>query len=278
MSPITLPDPADKWIVGMIHLPSLPGAAQGHDRTMDEIIEFACRDARALADGGMDAILLQNAQDHPPRKTVPSATVAAYAVVAAAVRRATDLPLGISVLKSDPAASLAIALAADARFVRLKSYVGAEVGAEGLVEGCAADTVRIRRELGAERQIEIWADAIQPTSKPLGGASVAELASWCVDFGQADRVIVTGGSLEESIQFVAQARSRVGVPVILGGGAEPANARRALEASDGIIVGRFLRGRSLAGPVFDTLVRAVVDAARASPDARAEQTTGAALG
>lgn len=264
-------DASSKWIVGMIHLPSLPGAADGGDLSIERISELACRDARALADGGMDAILLQNAQDHPPRKTVPAATIAAYAVVAAAVRRVTELPLGISVLKSDPAASFAIAVAADARFVRLKTYVGAEIGAEGLVEGCAAEAVRLRHEVGAERRIEIWADAIQPTSKPLGGASVADLASWCVDFGQADRIVVTGTNLAESIQFVEQARSRVAVPVILGGGADEATAERALSASDGLIIGRFLRGGSLAGPISPTLVRAVVAAARPAADGRIEQ-------
>jgi len=263
-------DARAKWIVGMIHLPSLPGAANAGDWSIERIIELACGDARALADGGMDAILLQNAQDHPPRKTVPAATIAAYAVVAAAVRRVTELPIGISVLKSDPAASFAIAIAADARFVRLKTYVGAEIGAEGLVEGCAAEAVRLRREVGAEHRIEIWADAIQPTSKPVGGASVADLASWCVDFGQADRVVVTGVNLAESIQFVEQARSRVAVPVILGGGADEANAERALAASDGLIIGRFLRGGSLAGSISPSRVRAVVAAARPAADARAE--------
>lgn len=262
MSPVEPSNFGAKWIVGMIHLPSLPGAANASDSSIETIIDVACRDARALADGGMDAILLQNAQDHPPRPTVPVATVAAFAVVAAAVRRTSDLPLGISVLKSDPAASFAIALAADAKFVRLKTYVGAEIGAEGLVEGCAAEAVRIRREIGAARRIEIWADAIQPTSKPLGGASVADLASWCVDFGQADRVVVTGRNLAESIEFVEQTRTRVSVPVILGGGAEAANAERALAASDGLIIGRFLRGGSLANPVSPALVRAVVMAAR----------------
>lgn len=263
------PETGDKWIVGMIHLPSLPGAAGGGEWSVERIIEFACADAHAVAAGGMDAILLQNAQDHPPRKTVPAATIAAYAVVAAAVRRVTELPIGISVLKSDPAASFAIAVAADACFVRLKTYVGAEIGAEGLVEGCAAEAVRLRRQIGAERRIEIWADAIQPTSRPLGGTSVADLASWCVDFGQADRLIVTGANLDESIQFVEQARSRVGVPVILGGGADAANAERALAASDGLIVGRFLRGGSLAGPISPALVRDVVTAVRPAAGARA---------
>ena len=69
-------------------------------------------------------------------------------------------------------------------------------------------------------------------------------------------------SLAESIEFVEEARTGVSVPVILGGGADAANAERALAASDGLIIGRFLRGGSLANPVSPALVRAVVAAAR----------------
>lgn len=242
----------------MIHLPPLPGAPNADETPMAAIIEAACADAMHLAEGGVDAILLQNANDHPPRTTVPPATVAAYAVVASAVRRAMDVPIGISVLKSDPAASFAIAVAADASFVRLKSYVGVEVGAEGLVSGCAAEAVRLRRETRAFGSIEIWADAIQPTSRPLGDVSVGDLASWCVDFGKADRVIITGGSLDESLAMIATARMRVSAPLILGGGVEPTTARRALEAAEGIIVGRYLRGRSLTAEIDPERLRALM--------------------
>lgn len=251
-----------KPVVGMIHLPSLPGAPNADGRSASSIVEAAGEDARRLTEGGVDAILLQNANDHPPRRTVPVATVAAYAVVAAAVRQVTHLPLGISVLKSDAAASLAIAVAADADFVRLKSYVGVEIGAEGLVEGCAAEAVRLRRELGAVGRIDIWADAIQPTSSPLADVSVAELAEWCVAFGVADRVVITGRSLDESLEMIAAARALVSVPLILGGGVEPATVARALEMADGVIVGRYLRGLTLTAPIDLARVRAIMSTAR----------------
>jgi membrane complex biogenesis BtpA family protein len=260
--------------VGMIHLPPLPGAPNSDGRSVAEIAEVACEDARRLERGGLDAILLQNANDHPPRAVIPQPTVAAYAVVASAVRVAVNLPIGISVLKSDPDASFAIAVAAGASFVRLKSYVGVEVGAEGLVQGCAAQAVRLRRELGALDRIEIWADAIQPTSHPLGPSSVAELAAWCVDFGEADRIVLTGSTLDESLAFIEEARTRVSAPIILGGGVNPSTAARALAAADGLIVGRFLRGRSLTGPIDLALVREFMSAARSGEHATARAATG----
>lgn len=245
----------------MIHLPPLPGAPNYDGASVSAIADSACSDARLLEEGGIDAVLLQNANDHPPRKRIPTASVAAYAVIAAAVRRITRVSLGISVLKSDPVASFAIARAADAAFVRLKAYVGVEIGAEGLVEGCAAEAVRIRRESCAN-EVEIWADAIQPTSRPLGVVDVGELASWCVAFGEADRVIVTGPTLDASLALVAEARTRVSVPIVLGGGVDPAHARQAYAAADGVIVGRYLRGHSLSAAIDPARVREFMSAAR----------------
>lgn len=262
MNTLTAVPAGARPIVGMIHLAPLPGAPNANGRSIGSIATAAIEDARRLQEGGIDVLLLQNANDHPPRSRVPKTTAAAYAVVAAAVRRASDLPLGISVLKSDPESSFAVALAADAQYVRLKSYVGVEVGAEGLVGGCAADAVRLRRELGARDRIEIWADAVQPTSRPLAPVAPAELVAWCATFGLADRVIVTGRSLDESLAIIEAARPAVRSPLLVGGGVAPDQAAEVLRSADGLIVGRYLRAQSLTGAIDLDRVREFVAAAR----------------
>ncbi|MBA3852217.1 MAG: phosphorybosylanthranilate isomerase [Chloroflexi bacterium] len=245
----------------MIHLPTLPGAPDYAGRPIADIAALAAQDARILQDGGVDGILLQNSNDHPPVPRVPAATIAAYAVAATEVARVATIPLGINVLKSDAPATIGIAVAVGARFVRLKGYVGAEVGAEGLVQGCAAEAIRLRRELLAEDTLEIWADAVQPTSRSISGVSAVELARWCVEFGHADRVVITADSLDESLMLIAESRRHVSVPLILGGGVQPATARRALHGSDGLIVGRYLRAGSLTAPVDQARVESLVEAA-----------------
>lgn len=248
-------------LIGMIHLPPLPGAANYGGRPVPAIAEAAVRDAAALQEGGLDGILIQNSNDHPPLVRVPPATVAAYSVIARDVARMLWVPLGINVLKSDPAATLGIAKAVGARFVRLKVYVGAEIGAEGLVQGCAAEAIRLRRELAAERDLEIWADATQPTGRSMPPITAVEAARWCVEFGHADRVVVTGDDLEGSLAIIDQVRQHVSVPLILGGGVDPGSARHALDGSDGLIVGRYLRGGTLAGPVDQLRVEEFREAA-----------------
>jgi len=258
---------ARKPVIGMIHLPALPGAPNYGGEPVRDIVAFATADARVLEEGGFDGVLLQNTNDRPPSVIAKPPAVAAFTVVAAAVRALLRIPVGINVLKSDAVATLGIASAVDAQFVRLKGYVGAEVGAEGLVQGCAPDAIRARKHLFAEDRIEIWADALQPTSRLWPTLEAAELARWCVEFGLADRVVVTGNNLEESIEVIARARRGSEVRLILGGGTEPATAARALEHADGVIVGRYLRGASLVNPIDPKRAEALITAIRAKAKA-----------
>lgn len=235
-------------LVGMIHLGPLPGAANDEGLATDELVERALGDAAVLGEEGYDAILLQNANDHPPTPRIGPAALASYACVAREVRAASHLPIGISVLKQDVGASFAIARASGAAFVRLKGYVGVEIGPEGLLEGCAADAFRARRTLGLD-QVEIWADAVQPTSRPVGSASVSDLARWCVEFGEADRVIVTADDVAASMQLLPVLRDAIDRPLLLGGGATPGDIGRAIREWDGVIVGRYLRRGDLRSPI-----------------------------
>lgn len=235
-------------LVGMVHLGPLPGAPNDSGGSIDGVIEQAVADTRLLVEGGFDALLLQNANDHPPARRICASSLAAYACVAREVRAQTDLPVGVSVLKSDVDASFAIARAAELDFVRLKGYVGVEVGAEGIVEGCAEAAIRLRRTLGLSK-VEIWADAVQPTSRPLQPVTALDLVTWAFEFGEADRVIITGDSLEESAAILREVRSSVTRPLVLGGGVTPNTVAAALADWDAVIVGRYLRGGELRAPI-----------------------------
>src|SRR3990172_4258816 len=96
-------------LIGMIHLPPLPGSP-GSEWPMARIIGYACEDARRLAEAGFHALMIENFGDMPFRGTrVEPHTVACMTVAARAIRGAVDLPLGINVLRNDPLAGLAIA-------------------------------------------------------------------------------------------------------------------------------------------------------------------------
>ena len=69
-----------KAVIGMVHLRALPGSPRWAG-SMDEVTRAALDDARALADGGADALLVENYGDVPfAAGRVDAGTVAAMSV------------------------------------------------------------------------------------------------------------------------------------------------------------------------------------------------------
>src|SRR6476661_6184370 len=98
-------------VFGMVHIKALPGAPM-FAGSMDEVVDAAIRDARALAAGGCDGLGTENYGDRPFFKTrVPPETIAAMTRVIAAVAGEVQLPIGVNVLRNDARAALAIAAA-----------------------------------------------------------------------------------------------------------------------------------------------------------------------
>jgi predicted TIM-barrel enzyme len=82
----------EKPTIGMLHVPALPGAPLN---TLDlkAIAAWVLDDAKALADGGVDALLLENFGDIPfyPQQTPPH-TVAFMTALGVEVKRHVGLP------------------------------------------------------------------------------------------------------------------------------------------------------------------------------------------
>ena len=248
-------------LVGVIHLPALPGSPASA-RLLADIAEEAVASARALEEAGYDVCMLENYGDVPFfRSEVPPVTIAAMAVLAHEVRRAVKTPLGINVLRNDARGALAIAHVVSASVVRVNVLTGARVTDQGVVEGNAAVLLRERAALGATgtRMVSLWADVDVKHSGPLGAAqTVAQETSDLVVRALADAVLVTGEGTghavsTEKLEAVARA-ARSGdrtVPVLVASGATidalPTLARHA----DGVIVGSALRANGKAGGPID---------------------------
>src|SRR5690606_41823309 len=102
----------------MVHLLPLPGAPRWAG-SLDQVRERALADARALEAGGVDGIIVENFGDAPfYPDAVPAETIAAMAVITAAVVRAVGVPVGLNVLRHDAAAALALAAAPGPRVMR----------------------------------------------------------------------------------------------------------------------------------------------------------------
>jgi membrane complex biogenesis BtpA family protein len=251
----------DKPVIGMLHLPPLPGSP-GFAGDLDAIYESVLRDARALQAGGVHGLMMENFGDVPfyPGR-VPAYVVAQMTAIAVEVRRAVQLPLGINVLRNDGLSALAIAVASKADFIRVNVLCGARVCDQGLLQGIAHDLLRERAILRAER-IKILADVDVKHSAALAARPIADEVDDTIHRGLADGVIVSGagtGKPADLGKLKAVKAAAGDRPVYLGSGVTAASVNHFLPHADGFIVGTaFKQSGNVANPVDVDRVKELV--------------------
>jgi uncharacterized protein len=253
--------PVPKPVIGMVHLPGLPGSPRG-SLTIAAIREHALRDAEALVSGGIDGLMVENFGDAPffPSR-LPAHTVAHMTVIAHEVKSRFPLPLGINALRNDGLAAVAIAAAVGADFVRINVYTGARVTDQGIVEGEAHRILRARKLLGA--RCRIFADVAVKHSSPLGVRPLEDEVADTVLRGGADAVIVSGSATGKpaSLDDIRRAKeAAAGAPILLGSGAGKSDLAEVLRYADGLIVGTaFKKDGVVTNPVEVARVRAFME-------------------
>jgi len=248
----------------MIHVPALPGAPRC-SMNFEELRRFVLADSDALAEGGVDGLMIENFGDIPfyPSR-VPAHTIAFLSTLALEIKTRFPLPLGINVLRNDGMAAIAIAAAVGAEFVRVNVYTAARLADQGILQGEAHEITRYRRMLGATA--EIWADVAVKHSAPLADTSLANEVEDTVERGLADAVIVSGTSTGKptALKDVRTVKRHAGAAAVyVGSGLDESTAEALLEVADGAIVGTALkRGAKISAPVDRTRVRALVSSVR----------------
>ncbi len=232
-----------RFLAGMIALAPLPGSPRyGGDDA--EIRSWALADLARYADAGLDAVVLENSHDVPYVKPPfhPEA-LSLVSEIAADVRARFDGPVGIQLLEAANLDALRVAAACDIDFVRVEGFVFAHIGGAGLIEGCAGELLRLRRQLGAGG-ILIFGDIHKKhCAHALTGdiGIIDELRQ--AEFFDVDGVIVTGVRTEvpPDVKELAAVAGAAGVPVIVGSGMTPENIASYMPHADGFIVGSCLR-------------------------------------
>ena len=231
-------------LIGVLHLPPLPGSPRwGGD--MEAVKRWALADAAAYIGGGAAGLVLENFGDGPFfAGAVPAETVAAMAVIAAAVVSAANgLPVGINVLRNDGAAALAIAAASGASFVRVNVLSGAMVTDQGLIQGRAAELMRLKRLLNIN-DVGIFADVLVKHAYPLAAQPIAEAVEDTLQRAGADAVIISGvatGSAPSMADLEAARAAAQASPVLIGSGCNNQNAADMAYLVDGVIVASSLK-------------------------------------
>ncbi|MCO5164923.1 MAG: BtpA/SgcQ family protein [Planctomycetes bacterium] len=227
-------------LIGMVHLPPLPGSP-GWGGAMGPVLEAARRDARALVEGGCDALLVENMGDLPfLRGRVEPETVAAAALCVSAVAE-LGRPVGVQLLAAANREALGVAVAAGASFVRVEAFAYAHVADEGWLDACAGDLLRARRALGAD--VQVWADvkkkhAAHAVTADLDLGEAARGAAFC----GADALVVTGARTGAATAPAdLEAAKLAGLPVVVGSGVTDDDAPALAPRAQGVIVGTWLK-------------------------------------
>jgi membrane complex biogenesis BtpA family protein len=246
--PFTSPKP----VIGVIHVGALPGTPAG-ELGVNALAERAAGEAAVYREGGADGIIIENMHDVPYlRGRVGPEVVAAMAVVGREVRRESGLPVGVQILAGANVEAVAVAHAAGLDFVRAEGYVFAHIADEGWIESSAAELLRYRRMIGAER-VRVWADVKKKHSSHAVTTDITlgETAG-AVEFMRGDAVIVTGGvtGRPPRVEDVREVKSHCRLPAALGSGIDADNLADFYHEADAFIIGSYFKeGGHWANPV-----------------------------
>lgn len=253
----------DKPVIGMAHLPALPGR-RGFSRAggMAAIASAVARDLEALQAGGVSAVLFANEGDVPYRAQVRPPEIAAMTAVVARLSGTLSVPFGID-LMWDPAASLAVAVATGAAFVR-GVLMGEYESDVGRLAPDAAQLFDLRHHLGADA-VALFHNVTPEFAAPLSARPVGERARSAAYLG-VDALLVSGPAAgrtirREDLDAVRQAVPEL--PVLINTGVTEHTVADYLLVVDGVIVGTHLkRDGNTFNPVDRARVRRFMQAVR----------------
>ena len=149
--------PAARPLIGVIHLPPLPGYEESPG--LAAVVAHALAELATYRVGGLDGVLVENENDRPHRVEAGRETIAVMtAVTRALVAAANRLPIGIEILLNDPEASLAVAHASGADFIR-SDYFADEMSrpVHGAMRSAPEQVIAFRARIGAERVLVLAA-------------------------------------------------------------------------------------------------------------------------
>ncbi|MGH6939431.1 BtpA/SgcQ family protein [Hypericibacter sp.] len=235
--------PRPKPIIGVIHLPALPGYPQS--KGIDHAVAKALADLAALEAGGADGVLIENEDDRPHVVlSAPETTAAMTRITREVVAAARRCVIGIEILLNDPAASLAVAKASGAKFIRTDYFVDPMERPEhgGAMHIDPEGVMAYRHRIGAD-DVLVLAD-IQVKYARMTVARGLDESARLARQHHAAAAIVSGNATAEppGAAEVALAKRGAGaMPILLGSGTDLANAAELLSIADGAIVGTSLK-------------------------------------
>lgn len=243
-------------MIGVVHVPAMPGDP-GAALSFSGAFDFAFNDAKALVEGGVDAIIVENFGGAPFAKGSTGSRIAPHEaallarITSACKDRWSGLKIGVNCLRNDAYTAMGIAAACELDFIRVNIHSGAYVTDQGLIEGEAHHTLRYRHAVAPH--VEIWADVLVKHATPLAPLTLTQAAEDCVLRAKADALILSGDGTGKPLDPDALEEVcglDLDVPIVVGSGLSPDNVEALGARADLAIVGSYLKhGGILSHPV-----------------------------
>ena len=253
-----------KPIIAMCHMQAFPGDP-GYDaeKGLEWVTERAKADLLALQDGGVNAVMFSNEFSLPYLTKVETVTVACMARVITELKPYLRIPFGVNVLW-DPAASLDLAMATDAKFVR-EIFTGAYASDFGVWNTHCGAVIRHAHAIGAQN-VRLFFNIVPESAGYMAHREIADIARSTVFNAQPDALCVSGltAGAETSSQILRIVKDAVpNTPVFANTGVRLENVEEQLSIADGAVVGTTFK---VDGKTWNTVdasrVKALMDKVR----------------
>jgi membrane complex biogenesis BtpA family protein len=227
-----------KAVIAMVHIGALPGTPlYDSDGGMSKLIDNAASDAEKLQAGGVDAVMFGNENDRPYSLAAPLEGVAAMTAVVQAIAPSLKIPFGVNYLW-DPKASIAVAQATGAKFVR-EIFTGVFASDMGIWAPDCAGAVRLRRNLGRP-DLKLLFNINAEFAHSLDARPIELRAKSAIFSSLADAILVSGpitGQPADRTDLRKVCEAVTQVPVFANTGVNIDNVSDVLSVADGVVVG-----------------------------------------
>ena len=256
----------EKPIIAMCHLHAMPGDPHyDPNKGVAWVVDRGREDLLALQEGGVDAVMFSNEYSLPYVTDVETSVVATMARIIGELKSDITVPYGVNVLW-DPVASIDLAVATGARFVR-EIFSGVYASDFGLWNTNCGEVIRHQKRLHAD-DVRLLYNIVPEAAAYLGNRTPADIARSTVFNAQPDALCVSGmiAGAETSVSTLQQVKEAVPDTILFANtGVNQKNVAEQLQAADGAIVGTtFKTDGYIWSPVDRSRVSAFMDKVRSS--------------
>ncbi|MBI3984433.1 MAG: BtpA/SgcQ family protein [Candidatus Levybacteria bacterium] len=229
----------NKPMIGMIHLPPLPGYIKHPG--MDAVIKKALIDLNTLQKAGFDGVLIENDNDQPHQIGVSKSITASFTKVMKQVCKEAKIPVGMEIIYDMPQ-TIKTAHKVGADFVRLDVFVDTVLTKWGKIPSQAKELVVLKEKIGAKELVmltDIQVKHAQMLDKKTLEQSAKEAAQYI-----SNALIVTGDWTGHP-PFINDCKkvkkAAKATPLLIGSGLDSKNIKKLFKYADGAIVGTSIK-------------------------------------